>query len=211
MTLHYMMRYVTEQLAMHTNDTLGGLLNATFGNATELIVSLFALQVRFFRSGPAGGAAITVSGWCQKCAIRPTGGDSRRGLVSRRARAVRAPARGLKSCRLVGVTAWRPTSVLAARRLLVFSPVRARRVIASPRAVCSTVGGPRVQIGTPPRRARQAHGCSAEPESMISFNGAVESPLRASCLSRALGRRAACIRSAGSTASSSSRCSARRF
>ncbi|GBG32851.1 Vacuolar cation/proton exchanger 3 [Hondaea fermentalgiana] len=35
--------YVTEQLAMHTNDTLGGLLNATFGNATEVIISLFAL------------------------------------------------------------------------------------------------------------------------------------------------------------------------
>eukprot|EP00965_Chrysotila_dentata_P217429 6189985-Pleurochrysis_carterae.AAC.2 len=36
--------FVTEQLAMHTSDTLGGLLNATFGNVTELIVSLFALQ-----------------------------------------------------------------------------------------------------------------------------------------------------------------------
>uniref|UniRef100_A0A7S2RJP5 Sodium/calcium exchanger membrane region domain-containing protein n=1 Tax=Mucochytrium quahogii TaxID=96639 RepID=A0A7S2RJP5_9STRA len=35
--------YVTEQLAMHTNDTLGGLLNASFGNATEVIISLFAL------------------------------------------------------------------------------------------------------------------------------------------------------------------------
>jgi len=35
--------FVTEQLAMHTSDTLGGLLNATFGNVTELIVSLFAL------------------------------------------------------------------------------------------------------------------------------------------------------------------------
>lgn len=35
---------VTEQVAMHTNDTLSGLLNATFGNATEVIVSYFALQ-----------------------------------------------------------------------------------------------------------------------------------------------------------------------
>jgi Ca2+:H+ antiporter len=33
----------TEQVALHTNDTIGGLLNATFGNATELIVSVFAL------------------------------------------------------------------------------------------------------------------------------------------------------------------------
>jgi len=35
---------VTEQVALHTSDTLGGLLNATFGNATEMIVSYFALQ-----------------------------------------------------------------------------------------------------------------------------------------------------------------------
>jgi Ca2+:H+ antiporter len=35
--------FVTEQIAMHTNETLGGLLNASFGNATELIVSLIAL------------------------------------------------------------------------------------------------------------------------------------------------------------------------
>ena len=35
---------LTEQVALHTSDTLGGLLNATMGNATELIVSCFALQ-----------------------------------------------------------------------------------------------------------------------------------------------------------------------
>lgn len=34
----------TEQVAFHTNETLGGLLNATFGNATELIVAYFALK-----------------------------------------------------------------------------------------------------------------------------------------------------------------------
>lgn len=31
--------FITEQLAMYTNDTLGGLLNASFGNATEVIIS----------------------------------------------------------------------------------------------------------------------------------------------------------------------------
>eukprot|EP00755_Sulcionema_specki_P039342 Sspe_Gene.24245::Locus_9577_Transcript_1_1_Confidence_1.000_Length_1432::g.24245::m.24245/K07300/chaA, CAX; Ca2+:H+ antiporter len=36
--------YVTEQLASHTNDTVGGLLNATFGNATEVLVACFALH-----------------------------------------------------------------------------------------------------------------------------------------------------------------------
>ena len=35
--------FVTEQIALHTNDTIGGLLNATFGNATELIVAISAL------------------------------------------------------------------------------------------------------------------------------------------------------------------------
>eukprot|EP00966_Prymnesium_polylepis_P071686 1664827-Prymnesium_polylepis.1 len=35
---------VTEQVALHTNETISGLLNATFGNATELIVAIFALR-----------------------------------------------------------------------------------------------------------------------------------------------------------------------
>ncbi len=34
----------TEELAMHVGATLGGLLNATFGNATELIIAFFALS-----------------------------------------------------------------------------------------------------------------------------------------------------------------------
>ena len=33
----------TEQVASHTSETLGGLLNATFGNATEVILSIFLL------------------------------------------------------------------------------------------------------------------------------------------------------------------------
>jgi len=41
--------FVTEQLALYTNETLGGLLNATFGNVTELIVSLFALKAGMLR------------------------------------------------------------------------------------------------------------------------------------------------------------------
>lgn len=36
--------YVTEELAEHTNQTIGGLLNATFGNATEAIISMFAIM-----------------------------------------------------------------------------------------------------------------------------------------------------------------------
>ena len=41
--------FVTEQLALHTSQTIGGLLNATFGNVTELIVSLFALNAGLYR------------------------------------------------------------------------------------------------------------------------------------------------------------------
>lgn len=36
--------WATEQLACYTGDTVGGLLNATFGNATELIISMYAMK-----------------------------------------------------------------------------------------------------------------------------------------------------------------------
>ncbi|XP_027125977.1 vacuolar cation/proton exchanger 3 isoform X1 [Coffea arabica] len=36
--------YATEQLAFYTGSTVGGLLNATFGNATEMIISMYALK-----------------------------------------------------------------------------------------------------------------------------------------------------------------------
>jgi Ca2+:H+ antiporter len=39
-----LMGTATEELAKHLGPTIGGLLNATFGNATELIITLFALQ-----------------------------------------------------------------------------------------------------------------------------------------------------------------------
>ncbi|MEW5306854.1 MAG: hypothetical protein WDW36_009292 [Sanguina aurantia] len=41
--------FVTEQMAMYTNDTVGGLLNASFGNATEVIISGFALSRGYLR------------------------------------------------------------------------------------------------------------------------------------------------------------------
>src|SRR4249920_2689311 len=37
----------TEQIAFRTGDTIGGLLNATFGNAPELIISLVALRAGY--------------------------------------------------------------------------------------------------------------------------------------------------------------------
>uniref|UniRef100_A0A0E0KW33 Vacuolar cation/proton exchanger n=1 Tax=Oryza punctata TaxID=4537 RepID=A0A0E0KW33_ORYPU len=36
--------YATEQLAIYTGPTVGGLLNATFGNATEMIIAIYALK-----------------------------------------------------------------------------------------------------------------------------------------------------------------------
>ncbi|CAN0922880.1 Vacuolar cation/proton exchanger 5 [Linum grandiflorum] len=36
--------YATEQLTFYTGPTIGGLLNATFGNATELIIAIYALR-----------------------------------------------------------------------------------------------------------------------------------------------------------------------
>eukprot|EP00959_Pyramimonas_sp_CCMP1952_P213191 4460756-Pyramimonas_sp.AAC.1 len=41
--------FVTEELAEYTNQTLGGLLNASFGNLTEMIVSMFALRNNMLR------------------------------------------------------------------------------------------------------------------------------------------------------------------
>lgn len=41
--------YATEQLAFFTGPTVGGLLNATFGNATEMIIAIYALRSRMIR------------------------------------------------------------------------------------------------------------------------------------------------------------------
>lgn len=39
----------TEELAAHTNDIIGGLINATFGNAVELVVAIQALLAEDYR------------------------------------------------------------------------------------------------------------------------------------------------------------------
>ena len=41
--------FVTEQVAAHTNGTIGALLNATFGNAPELLISVAALRAGYYR------------------------------------------------------------------------------------------------------------------------------------------------------------------
>jgi len=41
--------FVTEEVANHTNQTIGALLNATFGNAPELLISSAALKEGYYR------------------------------------------------------------------------------------------------------------------------------------------------------------------
>ncbi|KAL7937948.1 Ca2+ transporter [Trichoderma chlorosporum] len=43
-----MLGFATEEIALRSNETFGGLLNATFGNAVELIVAILALVDRKF-------------------------------------------------------------------------------------------------------------------------------------------------------------------
>src|SRR5215210_6709964 len=42
-----MIVHATEQLAVRTGDAVGGLLNATFGNAPELIIAFVALKAGY--------------------------------------------------------------------------------------------------------------------------------------------------------------------
>lgn len=55
--LALILAFATEELSEHTGQTVGGLLNATFGNAVELIVSVIALkenQVRIVQASMLG-------------------------------------------------------------------------------------------------------------------------------------------------------------
>lgn len=55
--LALILAFATEELAEHTGQTVGGLLNATFGNAVELIVSIIALkdkQIRIVQASMLG-------------------------------------------------------------------------------------------------------------------------------------------------------------
>eukprot|EP00977_Amphora_coffeiformis_P021114 scaffold8828_cov204-Amphora_coffeaeformis.AAC.35 len=47
--IDHSLSFVTEQVAMHTNGTIGGLLNATFGNAPELLIATAALRSGYYR------------------------------------------------------------------------------------------------------------------------------------------------------------------
>src|SRR3989304_2075681 len=51
--LAWFMGLATEELGKHAGPGIGGLLNATFGNATELIIALFALAGGLHEGGKA--------------------------------------------------------------------------------------------------------------------------------------------------------------
>ncbi|ORY51541.1 calcium/proton exchanger [Rhizoclosmatium globosum] len=68
-----MLDYTTDQLSMRVGETMGGLLNATFGNAVELIVGVLALkdgQLRVVQASIVGSMLsniLLVLGLCFLC------------------------------------------------------------------------------------------------------------------------------------------------
>ena len=67
--------HATEELAHHTGEGVGGLLNATFGNAAELIIAIMAL-----REGPLSGG----EGVAHRVHHRQHPAGARRGGAGRR-------------------------------------------------------------------------------------------------------------------------------
>ncbi|KAJ2747772.1 hypothetical protein GGI20_000242 [Coemansia sp. BCRC 34301] len=65
--------YATEQLALHLGEAMGGLLNATFGNAIELLVGILALvkgQIEIVQTSLVGSILsnlLLVGGFCFFC------------------------------------------------------------------------------------------------------------------------------------------------
>ena len=52
MPLAFLMGKATEEIALRTSESVGGLLNATFGNAAEMILALFALYAASTTTDP---------------------------------------------------------------------------------------------------------------------------------------------------------------
>lgn len=81
MPLALVLGEVTEDLAVRFGDTIGGLLNATFGNVVELVLSLAALSKGLFTVvamsliGSILSNLLLVLGRCPLCArhVSPAG------------------------------------------------------------------------------------------------------------------------------------------
>ncbi|KAK8997191.1 hypothetical protein V6N11_020675 [Hibiscus sabdariffa] len=75
--------YTTEQLAFYSGPTVGGLLNATFGNATELIVSIYALRtgrIRVVQLSLLGLLLMAMMGLVFPATLRSTGTELHFGI-----------------------------------------------------------------------------------------------------------------------------------
>ena len=52
MPLAFLMGRATEEIALRTSESLGGLLNATFGNAAEMIIALLLIYSAYQEADP---------------------------------------------------------------------------------------------------------------------------------------------------------------
>jgi Ca2+:H+ antiporter len=104
--LAHLMGEATEQLAEHTGPTLGGLLNATFGNAAEIIIGVIALSkglneiVKASLTGSilgnlllVAGAAMVAGGWKRERQVfSRSAAEANAGLLALAAGAMLLPA-----------------------------------------------------------------------------------------------------------------------
>jgi len=69
-----LLSFATEEMALMVGETLGGLLNATFGNAVELIVSIVALtrgEIRIVQASMLGSILSNILLVCLRVAPPP--------------------------------------------------------------------------------------------------------------------------------------------
>ncbi|MDE0706379.1 MAG: hypothetical protein OSB22_01120, partial [Candidatus Poseidoniales archaeon] len=60
MPLAFLMGHATEEIALRTSESIGGLLNATFGNAAELIIAVFAIWAAYKAGADSETATVMV-------------------------------------------------------------------------------------------------------------------------------------------------------
>ena len=60
MPLAFLMGFATEDIALRTSESIGGLLNATFGNAAELIIAALAIWAAYKAGADSETAAVMV-------------------------------------------------------------------------------------------------------------------------------------------------------
>jgi Ca2+:H+ antiporter len=61
MPLAFLMGHATEEIALRTSDSIGGLLNATFGNAAEIIICVLALRTAYKAGADSETAEVMIN------------------------------------------------------------------------------------------------------------------------------------------------------